>query len=672
MILRGLRLDNIRSYTSQEIAFPKGSVLLSGDIGSGKSTILLAIDFALFGIQKDLSGASLLRHGKEQGSVELDFEVGGREYKIKRTLKRSKDSVRQIAGYIVSNGAHKDLTAQESKSFILELLGYPPQALRKDSALLYRYTVYTPQEQMKQIMEADAGERLDLIRRLFGMDRYKRIAENAEIYARELRSRIRELSGSIADLDLKTKEREELSKNAELEKKTFKEISFKLAIQDAIAQKKKKEVEELQEKIEAVNKKKQEYASLKAEFDALKSESLRLREDIDEAAPKLKEIEERISKFKEIKKPAHTTKELNEMIASVERSERECISRIASLSTEIKSLSEILERGVCGTCKQKVVDSDSFKKGIEEKKAEIEKLEKASLRAQIEDLRKELCDAEKYDSVIREQRSFEERRKDVVGLKERYAKDLESKEKKQRELVEKINVIAKEIKSETLPQEFKEKQRQYEELRTIKESIAREESALKQKIVGLEERIKGIGEEIKSKEATKKKIEEFKSYDLWIKEFFINLMGTIEKHVFVSVQHEFNSLFQKWFSMLVMDENITARVDENFSVLIEQDGFETDYSFMSGGERTAVALAYRLALNRVINDLIEKVKTKDLLILDEPTDGFSSDQMNSVREVLAELNNKQTIVVSHEPKVESFVDTTLRFAKENGVSKLVA
>ena len=167
-------------------------------------------------------------------------------------------------------------------------------------------------------------------------------------------------------------------------------------------------------------------------------------------------------------------------------------------------------------------------------------------------------------------------------------------------------------------------------------------------------------------------MESYAAYDSWLKDFFVKLMGTIEKHVLASVQHEFNSLFQKWFSMLVMDENLSARVDDNFSVVVEQDGFETEYAFMSGGERTAVALAYRLSLNRVINDLIEKIRTKDLLILDEPTDGFSGDQMDSVRDVLAELKNKQTIIVSHEPKIESFVETTIRFVKEGGVSKALA
>ena len=51
MKLKKIILDNIRSYEHQVIDFPEGSVLLSGDIGSGKTSILLGIEFALFGLQ---------------------------------------------------------------------------------------------------------------------------------------------------------------------------------------------------------------------------------------------------------------------------------------------------------------------------------------------------------------------------------------------------------------------------------------------------------------------------------------------------------------------------------------------------------------------------------------------------------------------------------------------
>ena len=84
MILKSLKLENIRSYLNEQINFPESSVLLAGDIGSGKSTILLAIEFAVFGIKTDLSGESLLRHGKSSGSVELQFSIDKNDIVIKR------------------------------------------------------------------------------------------------------------------------------------------------------------------------------------------------------------------------------------------------------------------------------------------------------------------------------------------------------------------------------------------------------------------------------------------------------------------------------------------------------------------------------------------------------------------------------------------------------------
>ena len=122
--------------------------------------------------------------------------------------------------------------------------------------------------------------------------------------------------------------------------------------------------------------------------------------------------------------------------------------------------------------------------------------------------------------------------------------------------------------------------------------------------------------------------------------------------------------------MLIDDENIYSRLDDSFTPVIEQNGYEVSFTNLSGGEKTSAALAYRLSLNKVINDVIQQVKTKDLLILDEPTDGFSSEQLDKVRDVLEKLNLKQTIIVSHETKIESFVENVVRINKSGHESKV--
>ena len=138
----------------------------------------------------------------------------------------------------------------------------------------------------------------------------------------------------------------------------------------------------------------------------------------------------------------------------------------------------------------------------------------------------------------------------------------------------------------------------------------------------------------------------------------------------IKLKQDFSNLFSEWFSMLV-SESFNVRLDDNFTPIIEQQDYEIDYAYLSGGERTAIALAYRLALNQVINSMLSKIKTRDLVILDEPTDGFSDQQLDKMREVLDELNVAQLIIVSHEQKIEGFVDNVIRLKKEKGLSGIV-
>ncbi len=137
----------------------------------------------------------------------------------------------------------------------------------------------------------------------------------------------------------------------------------------------------------------------------------------------------------------------------------------------------------------------------------------------------------------------------------------------------------------------------------------------------------------------------------------------------LALKEQFSELFSKWFSVLV-SESLKARLDENFSPVIEQEDYELDYEFLSGGERTAIALAYRLSLNQVINSLISKIKTSNLVILDEPTEGFSSQQLDKMKDVLSQLKTEQLIIVSHEQKIESFVDNIIKFRKEDNLTRV--
>ena len=200
MKINKLVLKNIRSYKNQEIDFPTGSILLAGDIGAGKTTILLAIEFALFGLQPGQRGSSLLSNGENEGSITLEILIGNTEVTIERYLKRTSKTISQDSTAITIDGVKTEMSITEIKTKILELLGYPEEFLKKTN-LLYRYTVYSPQEEMKQIIQEDAETRLDMLRHIFGIDKYRKIKDNLLLVSSNLRERARALQSEIKNIE---------------------------------------------------------------------------------------------------------------------------------------------------------------------------------------------------------------------------------------------------------------------------------------------------------------------------------------------------------------------------------------------------------------------------------------------------------------------------------------
>ena len=269
MILKSIKLSNIRSYASQEITFPLGSTLLAGDIGSGKSSILLGIEFALFGLKKgEISSDSLLRHGAKEGSVELNFEISGKDVRVRRSLKRGKDDIKQEEGYIIVNGMKKQASADELKSGILELLGYPAEFLKKKD-LIYRYTVYTPQEEMKKIIYEDSSVRLDTIRKVFNIDKYRRIVDNVRILNSALREKKKRLEGFAQDIERKKLDaREKADEITELEKKIL-VIAPQLDEIKSRLSSKKESISKYEERINELNALKRDFHALESKLSAL-------------------------------------------------------------------------------------------------------------------------------------------------------------------------------------------------------------------------------------------------------------------------------------------------------------------------------------------------------------------------------------------------------------------
>jgi exonuclease SbcC len=823
MILKSILLKNIRSYTSQQIDFPEGSILLAGDIGSGKSSVLHSIEFALFGARRDsVSGESLLRKGEKEGEVGLTFELEGHDITIRRKLKRQQDNVAQDAGSLSVDGRRIDGTATELKARMLELLGYPKELLNRPNSLVYRYTVYTPQEEMKRIIFDDNEARLDTLRKVFGIDKYKRISENAQHYVKRIKDSKKELAGIMQGLDEKkadlAKRKEELSaiskkrniiaplvENAREIKKKKKEEALKLekAVEELgklrkeielndtklieiVRQRSKNntEVQQLDEQIMLIKKKLEAIfleekaypptEDVENDIQKLEQEMARVVSSKAELTERKKQVQLRIDELKknmqsksemtsiaqqkellykqlldDIKDKEMISKALADMTAKLKETE----TIITELSTHKKrSLNlkqQIAGLDKCPTCLQDVstvhkqaiitqeerniskVDSE-LEQLCPEKERITQMVERHNAHAQLmieserelakvkvelhnistvkEELAKImkahtvlelektniLAALEKTDDATTEQyRKLIDEKKCLVRDINKYKLELKEKkhnlallaEKEQRkegiarhqeELkddVRQINLRKSQLSQtigELLPGEAAYKACKEELEKSADEEMRLEIqlSEINKETEGIQRLAQSIEKDIETKDNARKELSHLSNIQEWIEKMFVNLMHTMERQIMARVHAQFGELFSTWFSLLIEDGSISVKIDDSFMPQATQNGYDVDVEHLSGGEKTSIALAYRLALNKVINN-INRIKTKDILILDEPTDGFSSEQLDKVRNVLEQLNTKQTIIVSHEAKIESFVDHVIRVHKTEHVSRVV-
>ncbi|MDP4012325.1 MAG: SMC family ATPase [Candidatus Nanoarchaeia archaeon] len=684
MKLNKIKLNNIRSYVEQEINFPSGTVLLGGDIGSGKSSILLAIDFALFGLRLgELTGSSLLRNGADKGHVELDFEVGGKNIIIKRSLKRGK-TVNQDEGFISVDGEMRNATATELKQKILELFNYPPELLKKSKSLVYRYTVYTPQEEMKQILLGDKDFRVDTLRKVFGIDKYKRVRENVDIVNYKLKEKRKLYAGMIADLEVKKSDlAEKERKIGDLEKQLV-VINADLKTLIAGINEHKENLAKIEDNIKRLDSLKKELEINDVRLTSLVGKKSELHKEIETLVLQIKSLEKDIDddKGEGFDKDKKVDRELR--IKELQEEVNKLNLKINELNTK-KKLSEDLKNKMitidnCPTCKQEV--NKEHKHHITEREDSLI----LGINKQMEELRVKRINSEKEFEIIKKEYDeilIIERKHDMNKLRyNNLSEKIERKDKLIKEAEEiKKNIGDLNIKNAELYKEidaFGKLGNKYDEIKEIIEgtddrlkSLEVEKGGIDKELTLVLEIIENLKKEIKKKEIVKEKIVYLGELQHWLSENFKKMMEIMEKKVMLAVHSEFNSLFQKWFNMLIEEDIMNVRLDEEFTPVIEQNGYETDFLHLSGGEKTAASLAYRLALNQVINTVMSVINTKDLLILDEPTDGFSAEQLDRVREVLNEIDTKQVILVSHEPKIESFVDSIIRLNKSEHVSEVI-
>lgn len=181
--------------------------LIHGATGAGKTTILDAICFALYGDASGEGRSSGMLRSKQADAdvltwVQLDFSLGKKCYRVYRSpeqlraKKRGSGLTASPAQAVLSaleNGAEGKLLA-EGYSHVTEYM----EALLGFKSSQFRQVVLLPQGEFRRLLLANSAERQEIMEVLFKTELYRKIEEGLKLKARAMEDGYQQLASQQA------------------------------------------------------------------------------------------------------------------------------------------------------------------------------------------------------------------------------------------------------------------------------------------------------------------------------------------------------------------------------------------------------------------------------------------------------------------------------------------
>ncbi|MBI2674901.1 MAG: SMC family ATPase [Candidatus Aenigmarchaeota archaeon] len=277
-MIKRIRLSNWKSHLDTELAFEKGVNILVGIMGSGKTSVIDAISFALYGTfpglqnrRMQLDDLIISRPRKERAEIELEFMANGKSYEIKREIKREKGTTN---AEIREDGKLLDVGSRNVTQLAASVLQMDYD--------LFSKAVYSEQNAMDYFLRIPKGQRMQHIDRMLKLDRFEMAREKA-IHMKNI---FRQKSADSSRL-LDEMRKEDLSGRLEETAKDIGESEKSISAYALELEKSNKDVKHLREGLSAAEKKEKRLHEASKKLSVLEAGRDELEMLVREAGQKL-------------------------------------------------------------------------------------------------------------------------------------------------------------------------------------------------------------------------------------------------------------------------------------------------------------------------------------------------------------------------------------------------
>jgi len=367
MILRRIQLTNFRQYHRETLIFQDGITGVVGRNGAGKSSILEAVLWCLFGNRAArTSKEGIKRQGAspaEPCSVELDFELKGVPYRLTRTLS---GRANRAEAALVKLGQLEAVTIRGVDEQIIKLIGLDLKG--------FLSSFFARQRELNALTDARPAERKDHLASMLGVGRLDAAIELVKEDIKTTRLKMDTL-GSVQIDPAKVKESLDL-KRAEAETLRQSEAVFRreLTAAESEIRVKTERVEQLRRAGQTVHELERRKSALAARREAAEISVGRLQQElaeIEKLAPELQTLEQTTAGLESLRRQVSRYRQAEGLVRERERfvADRLAVSKssdelAAKLGRETERMTE-LEKEVAG----KAVVADQLQKAEREREA---------------------------------------------------------------------------------------------------------------------------------------------------------------------------------------------------------------------------------------------------------------------------------------------------------------
>src|SRR3972149_7653412 len=191
-MLTEVELVNFLSHSNTRLEFDNGVTVFVGHNGAGKSSIIDAITFALFGQHTRKSNKGLIKHGEAQGFAKIIFSINGKRYKAERRIDVKGGLAAQFSEMIEDQWM--PLAVGERKQFSESMTHEVEKRIGLDFEKL-KIASIVQQGELNSIIKAKPKEFKELLNAIIGIDKLDVAAEAMKIIYKYFRENIRKNIG---------------------------------------------------------------------------------------------------------------------------------------------------------------------------------------------------------------------------------------------------------------------------------------------------------------------------------------------------------------------------------------------------------------------------------------------------------------------------------------------